>query len=133
MRRRSSGIDNSSDFYIYTYISPRAGLGANLFSHEVCGTCVNGEAYIFKRESDANDMDPDISDTKTDTSKTPVEKFVHRAAYVDMHAAFVESVAKNKGQVLERSEEIGSGAIRLMGLSHNEAWRRCECRQTGHP
>lgn len=121
MRRRSSGIDDCSDFYIYTYISPRAGLGANILSHEVCGTCVYGEAYIFKRESDANDMDPDISDTKTDTSKTPVEKFVHRVACVDMDAAFVESVAKNEGQVLERSEEIGSRAIRVKGLSHNEA------------
>lgn len=89
------------DYYMYTSLSPGAGSEDNKFFQEVCRTRVYGDAYIFKAESDAYDMEPDMSDMKIHTSKTPVEKYVHRAAYVDMDIAFAESVANRKGQALE--------------------------------
>ena len=61
------------DYYMYKCDTQRAGLEANKFLCKVCGTVVYGDVFIFKRESDAWDMEPRVSEAKIDTSETPTE------------------------------------------------------------
>ena len=86
------GHQCKEDFYMYKCTNPRARLKANAHFDEPAGARIYGDAFVFKAEPDAFDME-EYGSSYTRVNGPKVSRFVPRATFVDIDGRFAESVS----------------------------------------